>query len=156
MPSTSQQPSNRSTDRPANRPTDQPTNQPTDQPRQRKRTRHVAAVGKEVRRIGDQQDKGTLDAGEAAHVGVLEQQGGADADRDADQQADGEDQEEDADALEQAADGGLAGAMELLGGLEHDDGDGVVEDALAKDDGVELGIDLVGVEDGQDGDRVGG
>lgn len=38
--------------------------------------------------------------------------------------------------------------------LEQDDGNGVVEDRLAKDDGIQFRFDLVEVEDGQDSDRV--
>lgn len=39
--------------------------------------------------------------------------------------------------------------------LEHDDSYGIVEDTLAKDNRVELWIDVQGVEDGEDGDGVG-
>lgn len=38
--------------------------------------------------------------------------------------------------------------------LVHDDTDGVVQDALAKDDAVQLRVNLVCVEDGQDRHRV--
>lgn len=40
--------------------------------------------------------------------------------------------------------------------LEHDDGDCVVEDRFAKDDRVQLGVDVELVKDGEDRDRVGG
>lgn len=40
--------------------------------------------------------------------------------------------------------------------LEDDNGNGVIENGLAKDDGVELGVDLVRVENGENRDRVGG
>lgn len=43
----------------------------------------------------------------------------------------------------------------MLDSLEHDDSDGIVEDALAKDDRVQLRVDVEGVEDGEDGDGVG-
>lgn len=43
-----------------------------------------------------------------------------------------------------------------MGRLEQDNGNGIVEDTLAKDDGVEFGIDFVGVEDGEDGDGIRG
>lgn len=39
--------------------------------------------------------------------------------------------------------------------LEHDDSDGVVQDRLAENDRVELGIDVQRVEDGQNGDWIG-
>lgn len=35
------------------------------------------------------------------------------------------------------------GAVELGKGLVHDDGDGVVENAFTKDDGVEMGVDFI-------------
>lgn len=40
--------------------------------------------------------------------------------------------------------------------LVHDDADCVVEDTLPKDDRVQFWVDLVGIEDGEDSDRVGG
>lgn len=40
--------------------------------------------------------------------------------------------------------------------LVHDDRHGVVEDRLAKDDRVQLWVDLVRVEDGENGHRIRG
>lgn len=40
--------------------------------------------------------------------------------------------------------------------LVHDDTDGVVQQALSEDDRVQLGVNFVLIEDGEDGDRVGG
>jgi hypothetical protein len=39
--------------------------------------------------------------------------------------------------------------------LVHDDRDGIVEDTFAEDDAVQLRIDFVCVEDGQNGYRIG-
>lgn len=41
-----------------------------------------------------------------------------------------------------------------LRSLEQHNGNRIVQDALTKDDGVELWVDLVGIENGQNGDRV--
>jgi hypothetical protein len=38
--------------------------------------------------------------------------------------------------------------------LVHDDTNGIVEQTLAKDNGVQFGIDLVLIEDGEDGDGI--
>lgn len=43
-----------------------------------------------------------------------------------------------------------------MGRLEQDNGDGIVENGLAKDERVQLGLYLVRVEDGQNGDWVRG
>ena len=40
--------------------------------------------------------------------------------------------------------------------LVHDDADCIVENALTKDDRVEFRVNLVGVKDGENSDRVGG
>lgn len=40
-------------------------------------------------------------------------------------------------------------------GLEHDDRNSIVEDALAEDNSVQLRVDFVGFENGEDGDGVG-
>ena len=40
--------------------------------------------------------------------------------------------------------------------LKDDNSHGIVEDRLAKNDGVQLRVDLVGREDGEYGDRIGG
>lgn len=40
--------------------------------------------------------------------------------------------------------------------LEEDDGHGVVQNTLTKDEGVQLGVDVEGVEDGEHSDGVSG
>jgi hypothetical protein len=40
--------------------------------------------------------------------------------------------------------------------LVHDDGDRIVQDTLAEDDGVQLGIDFIRVEDGENRDGIRG
>jgi hypothetical protein len=68
-----------------------------------------------------------------------------------------EDAEEDAKGLKQADYAKCLGTIfVLLSGLEKDDGDGVVEDGLSEDECVQLWFHLVCVEDGKNGDGVGG
>jgi hypothetical protein len=51
----------------------------------------------------------------------------------------------------------LGGALSvLLSSLEQDNSNSVVEDRLSEDDGIELWVDFISVEDGKDGDRIGG
>jgi hypothetical protein len=45
-------------------------------------------------------------------------------------------------------------AARALGRLEDDNGDGIVQDGFAKDDGVQLRVDFECVEDGEDGDGI--
>ena len=47
-------------------------------------------------------------------------------------------------------------ASECAERVEHDDGDGIIEDRFAKDDRVELRINFVGVEDGENRDGIRG
>ena len=124
----------------------------------RRLTRHLQTVGKEVGCVGDEDDEAALDLREPPHVRKLQQQGRSHTDDNANHQAAEENDQEDADTLEEAKDavGTRVTLVVLLRRLEDDNGDGVVEDGLAKDDGVELGVDLVRVEDGQNRDGVGG
>jgi hypothetical protein len=120
-------------------------------------TRHVGAVGEEVGRVRDQDDEAALRLGIAADVRELEEQGGCHAHKHADELTSEEDDQEDTETFKEAEEAELSGVdLVSLCGLEDNDSDGVIEDRFAKDDGVQLGIDLVGVEDGQDGHRVGG
>jgi hypothetical protein len=112
----------------------------------------------EVGGIRNQDNKTTLNLGEPANIGKLEQKSGRDADNDSDHQTAKEDQQEDTGTLEEADDTVVTrlALVVLLSGLEDDNGNGVVEDGFAKDDGVELGIDLVCIEDGEDCNWIGG
>jgi hypothetical protein len=65
-------------------------------------------------------------------------------------------QKEDADTFEKAYDADFC----VRGGdsserFKHDDGYGVIEKTLSKDDGVELGIDFISIEYGDDSDGIG-
>ncbi len=116
------------------------------------------AVGEKVCSIGNQNNDTALRLGEAADIGKLEEQGGADTSNDTNQQGTKKDQQEDASTFKEA-EYSVAGSLALfvsLRRLENDNGDGVVEDRLAKDDGVKLGVDLVRVENGENGDGIGG
>jgi hypothetical protein len=115
----------------------------------------VDSIGKEIRQVGNENDKTTLRLGKASDICELESQGSGDADHDSDEQASKEDAEEDTNSFEQAEYTERLGAiLVLLCGLEQDNGNGIVQDGLAKDDGVEFRLDFVGVEDGKDGDGV--
>jgi hypothetical protein len=121
-------------------------------------TGHVDRIREEVACIGNENDKTTLDLGEAPDQGILEQKTRANANNQTNHQTAEEDQQENTDTLEQTQDGQmtLGGALSVfLSSLEQDNGDGVVEDGFSKDDGVELRVDFISVEDGKDGDGVG-
>lgn len=98
---------------------------------------------------------------------MLQHEGTRESKDDAESHGDEEGEKEDAHSVEEGQDVNLLavelresptspprqskvdGNRTILGdSLEHDDGDGVVEDRLAKDDRVQLGIDVEGVEDG--------
>ena len=88
----------------------------------------------------------------------LEQQRRSRRNHHTNQQTAKEYEHEDADALQEAQEPHLRllALLVPLRRLKDDDGDGIVQDRLAKDDGVQLGVDLVGREDGEDGHGVGG
>lgn len=116
---------------------------------------HAKTVGEKVRGVGDERDDAGLDLGVSRKVRVLETQRADEAERNAEEHRHHKREQEDASAVEQTRQVNVL-AVELRQRLVHDDRDRIVEDALAKDDRVELGVDLGRVEDGQDGDGVGG
>lgn len=123
------------------------------------RTAHVDSIGKKVRCIGNEDDETALNLGHTAYVGEFEQQTRRHPDDNPNDQAAKEHKQENANTFEKTQHGQLAGDGTLavfLCGLKKNDGDGVIEDGLAEDDGVELRVDLVGGEDGENGDGVGG
>lgn len=122
-------------------------------------------VGKKVACVCNQKDDAALNLRKATNVGVFEKQRGANADDEANDQAGEEDEDEDTKTLDQGDNvqrtardvfvvDRLAGLVPLRRLKQHN-GDGVVEDRLAKDDSVQLRVHLVGVENGQNGHRVG-
>lgn len=120
------------------------------------RTRQVSAIGEEVGGIGNENNEAALNLRVSSEVGHLEEEGRHNTDEDTDDQAAEEDDEEDAETLEETDEAHPGGVgLVLLSSFEYDNGDGVIQNRLAKDDGVQLRIDLVGVENGQDGDGVG-
>lgn len=120
-----------------------------------RRTRHANSVREEVREVRNKNDETALDLREAPNIRKLEHQRRANAHQDPDEQAAKEDAKEDANSLEQTQDAERHGrVLVLLGRLEQHNGDGVVQDRLAEDDGVQLRLHLVRVEDGKDGDGV--
>jgi len=123
------------------------------------RTGHVDGIGEEISGICDQDDEATLNLWEPPDKSVLEQQAGSYTNDQTNDQTAKEDEQEDTDTLEQTQYGqmtsGSAGFV-FLGRLEEDNGNGVVQDGFAKDDGVKLGVYSVRVEYSEDGDGVGG
>lgn len=126
-------------------------------------------IGEEVACIGDEEDDAALDLWLTANMREFEQERCPNADCQSDDETAGEDQQEDAKALEELDRGQGSGhdcaaiflihrhgRLVALRRLEEDNGDCVVEDRFTKNDRVEVRIDLVGVEDGQDGDGIGG
>jgi hypothetical protein len=117
----------------------------------------VDSIGEEIARIGDQDDEAALGLGESAQVGKFQEQRGNHSDGDANTQASEENAQESANAFEEAenADGCFFGLVGLCSFEKHDS-NGIVEDGLAEDDCVKLRIDLVGVENSEDGDGISG
>ena len=114
-------------------------------------------IGEEVGQVSDENDETALGLGEAPYVSELERQRCADANHDADEKASKEDAKEDSHSFKQAQDTKcLCSIFVLLGGFEQDDGDGIIQDGFSENEGVQLRFDLVRVEDGEDGDGVGG
>lgn len=90
-------------------------------------------VGEEVRKVCDENDQTGLSLGIASNVGELQRQRGDNADHDANEQTSEEDTKEDAKRLEQACNAqSLCAVLVLLCRLEQDNGNGVVENRLAK------------------------
>jgi len=120
-------------------------------------TRHADGLGKKVGGVGNEHDETALDARVPPDIGVFESESSQDTNHGANGQAAKELGQEVPDAVQQAPHTDAAAlATGALRRLEDDDGDSIIEDGLAKDDGVQLGVDLEGIEDGQDGDGVGG
>lgn len=117
------------------------------------------SVGKEVGGVCNQDDEAALDLGVSPDMRELQEQTCAQADQETNEQTAKEDEQKHPDTLKQAQNGELAGGGALpvlLRGLEQHDGDRIVQDTLAEDDGVQLWVDFVGIEDCQDGDRIRG
>lgn len=111
---------------------------------------------KEICSVGNQDNQTALNLGKASDVCKLEEQSGTHANDHANKHTTKEDEQENANSFKEADESIVASLalVVLLRRLENDNGNGIVEDRLAKDDGVQLGIDFVGVEDGQDGHRI--
>lgn len=74
--------------------------------------------------------------------------------KNANQQTHCKHEKENPDTLEETSNRWILVVLELVRRLKHDDSNGVVQDTLSKDDSVELRIDFVCFEDGQDSNRV--
>ena len=116
-------------------------------------------VREEVRSVRNQDDETTLNLRLPSHMRQFQQETRRQSNQKPKCQRAKEDPQKDTDTLEETQDGQLFlrhTRFVFLRRLEKYDGDGVVEDGFAEDDGVEFGVDFVGVEDGEDGDGVGG
>src|SRR3989338_417390 len=116
----------------------------------------VQGLREQVGGVGEERKQQDLQRRVAAKVGaVLEQQRGHQAHQHAEADGAAEDVEEpeggqgDGEARE-------GGVLEGDDGLVKDDGHGVVESRLAKDDAVEARVDTEGIEDGEHRHGVGG
>ena len=116
-------------------------------------------IREEVASICDEYNKTAFDFGESPNKCVFESQGGADAHNDSNQKTAEKNCQKDANGFKQReycqAARGARVAISLCR-LEQNDGDGIVQNGLAKDDRIELGLDFVNVEDGKDSDWVRG
>lgn len=125
------------------------------QQRRAQRTRHADSLGKEVGGVGDQYHQAAFNVRVPADVGVLKAEGSQDANKGADGQTAKELGQEVPDTVEEAYESDGASLLtSALGRLEDDNGDSIVENRFTKNDSVQLGVNLEGVEDGQDGDRI--
>lgn len=145
---------------------------------ERNDTAHVHAGAHEVAGKGDEGDDARLDSREEVEMRVLEDQRRSQSESYSESHRDGELKQEDGDSVEEGRDENVV-AVEVgespIGGtntsesafiarnegkgerhlLVQNNTDSIVDEALAEDDRVELWIDLVRVEDGQDRNGVG-
>lgn len=112
---------------------------------------------KEVRGVCNQHDQAALNLGEPPDVCELQQQRSSHTHDDTNHQATEKDEQEDTRGLDEADETVASGIglLVLLGSLEDDNGDGIIENGFAEDDGIQFGINLVSVENGNDSDRIG-
>lgn len=119
-------------------------------------TRQVHAIGEKVTGVGNENDQAALDLRHAPHQGILETQRGSNSNHNADEHTAKENQQEEPASLKEVQEGqrprltlGI-----FLRRLKQDNRNGIIQDGLAKNHGIELRLDLVEVENGQDGDGV--
>lgn len=124
-------------------------------------TRHMDAVCEEIARIGNEYNKTAFYFGEFPNMRKLQEQCSCDPNRKANHQTSEEDQQEEAERLKKADYAQIWALLPRSTGrifprrLEEHNGNGIVQDRLAKDNGIELGVDPVGVEYGKNGDWIG-
>lgn len=136
-------------------------------------TAHREAVAEEVARVSDKNDETRLDFGVFIETRVLQHERARQSKDDSERHRSEEDEQEDPDTVEEGEDVDLL-AMELRQGpdvrkhrrtsarvavtgnagvvqhsLKHYDGHCVIEDALAKDDAVQLWVDFKSVKNGE-------
>ncbi len=117
----------------------------------------MQAIREEITSICDQHNQATLDLGESSDEGILQCQGRSNTNDKSNDQASKKDSQEDADTLKQANDAKCSSGTTFLvslGCLEQHNSDSIVENGFSKDDSVQLRVDLIGIEDCQNSDRV--
>ncbi len=122
-------------------------------------TAHVDGVGEEVGSVGNEDDEAALNLGFAAYVSQFEEKAGSQTDGEADDKRAKEDEEEDADGFDDGQTCQLTRRSSFsvfLRCLEQHNRDGIVEYRLAEDDRVKFRVDFIRIEDGENGDWVGG
>lgn len=138
-------------------------------------TTHTHPVREKVTRIRYQRDDATLNMRIQREIRMFQTQRAHKTECYTQSHGDGEREQEDPDSMEERGNVYVL-AVELGEGSEskviisgycpifeaisiysliHDDRDGIVEDTFAEDDAVQLRIDFVCVEDGQNGYRIG-
>lgn len=117
----------------------------------------MTSLREEVAGISNQHNQTALNLWVTSNIGELQNESSTNANHHTNQQTAKEDEQENADTLKEVDKpvGLLRLGFVLLSSLEDDNGDGIIEDGFAKNDRVQFRVDFVGVEDGQDSDRVG-
>ena len=124
-----------------------------------KHTTHVNCIRKEVRSVCDQDDQAALNPRIPPDMRELEQQTRGQSNNKTNRQTAKEDQQEESNTFKQAEYSQLASlicALVVLRCVEQHNGDGIVQDTLAKDDRIELRVDLICVEDRENRDGIRG
>lgn len=115
-------------------------------------------VRKEIACIRNEDDNAAFSLRETSNMSKLEEERSQHSHDEADEQAAKEDKQENAHGLDSAERSQLRGigVSVFLCGLEQHNGNCIVENRFAEDDSVELWIDPVRCEDGQDCYGIGG
>lgn len=115
------------------------------------------SIRKEVRRISNQHYQTTLDLRKSSNERILQRQSRPYTHQHTDYQAAKEDEQEDPNSLEQRENVEIslrATNFVPLRCLKQDNSNGIIQDRLSEDYCVQLRLNFVDVEDGQDRDGI--